>query len=610
MFLKRRIPTLAAIAALMLTIGGGNAAFGVVFNLNKNQPFGNSWNTAADWTPASGPVVVPGAGDVANTNGFNLRTPSSSNTFNAILNIDRAILLKTTGTATIADGHLIGGSLNQAISNNSTGTFGGNISVDANSGVNLASTGASNVRTMILAATLSGSGNLGVDGGNNAANAIGILRLTGDISAYTGEFNLSDQAQLQVQGSALAIGVNNSNGLVATGGPVSFGTGGETMDIGRNTVVNSPNIVSNVNLENATGVAINVNQLRIGTSTANPGAQAAGNLALSFGTNSIVAPTVIIGDSPGSGNTSNFSSLFFNGDTTIDTTTMTVGGRKSSGGVEFSSGATLNLGTSGNRVNELRVGFNNTGTGSNTFGSFDGTDGTVNAFVNTLTLGRHDSGSGSGSGKLTHEAGTFDVTTVLLGQSDGNGNSTNDANTRGTLVLNGGTFKAGSISKGNGTAVVDFFGGVLVVDDFNLNMNQLGGTLAPGMDMMIGSTNIDGDYDQQQGTLSIDIADGGGSHDLVTVTGDATLDGTLKLVSLGDLPRGQNLFDVLIANSIDLGANFDIDLSMFDARAFAFVADGANGQILRVQMIVPEPATGTLALLGLAGLIRRRRRNA
>lgn len=613
MFLKRITHSLVAVAALLLSIGGGTNAFGVTFDLNKNQPFGNSWNTAADWTPDSGPVVVPGAGDTANTGTFLLRTPTGSNTFAATLNITSTVLLKTTGTATIADGHLMGGSLSQGIAPNSTGSFGGNIAVDANSSINLNST-ATDIRTMILSASLSGSGDLNVDGGNGAAGAVGTLRLTGNNSAYTGAFNLSDQALLQVRGSALAIGVNNSNGFEASGGPVSFGTGGETMDVGRNTIANTSNIVSTVDLTGATSVQIDLATLRIGTSTANPGAQAAGILRLSqAGNNVINAGTIVIADSPGAGNTTNDSLLSLGGGlNTIDTTTMTIGGRKSDGSVSFGTpGGVLNLGSAGDRVNELRIGFNNTNTGSNTVGSFDGTGGTVNAFVNSLTLGQHNAGNGSGKGTLTHEAGTFDVTTVLLGNSDAGGSSANDANTVGTLNLNGGTFKAGSIEQGNGTAVVNFNGGVLVVDSFKLDMDQQGGTLAPGMDMMIGSTNIDGDYGQQAGTLSIDVDGIPGNNDVVNVSGDATLNGILKLVALNGFTPLVGTFDVLFATSIDLGDNFGVDISMFNNRGASAVVidDGNGGQILRVQL-VPEPTTGLLAVFGFGALAARRRRRA
>jgi len=219
-----RIASVAAAALLVLGVLS-EAHAQSTFDLNKNQAFGTDWNLAADWTLVSGPGPAPPvAGDTANTQNFLLRTPTSSGTFAATLNINTGgqVGLKTTGTATISDGHLLGGSLSQIIAANSTGTFAGAISVDANSLVTLSSV-SGDARTLILAATLSGGSNLLVDGGNGAATAT--LQLTGNNASYNGAITVRDRTNLQVF---------NSNALgSATGGTVigNSGTGNSELQL-------------------------------------------------------------------------------------------------------------------------------------------------------------------------------------------------------------------------------------------------------------------------------------------------------------------------------------------------------------------------------------------
>lgn len=129
----------------------------------------------------------------------------------------------------------------------------------------------------------------------------------------------------------------------------------------------------------------------------------------------------------------------------------------------------------------------------NTTGTNDFTGGTVDALVDTMTLGRSSSGSsgnGRPAGTLTFEAGTIDVNTLQIGyQSSGgplgniatgifnvNGTATLKVNsgvelghipaggtnaTTGTLNLNNGTVAANNILGGGGTAIINLNSGVL-----------------------------------------------------------------------------------------------------------------------------------------------------
>ena len=174
---------------------------GAIYELNKGQAFGTDWNVGADWTNTgdNSTGVVPAFGTTANM-ARTLRTPTSTAThsFGAELNIlpGGGVLLKTRGTAALLDAHLLGGSLSQGIAPNSTGAFGGNIAVDANSTLSINST-ATDTRTMILSATLSGGAQLTVDGGNGAG--VGTLALTADNSGYSGTWSLRDGALLHAQ---------------------------------------------------------------------------------------------------------------------------------------------------------------------------------------------------------------------------------------------------------------------------------------------------------------------------------------------------------------------------------------------------------------------------
>lgn len=617
--LLKRVSVASTLAAMALTVPASHA---IVYQLNKTQAFGTNWFKADDWndltTPAFPSAVAPGAGDTASTLNFGLRTNDSGNsTFAAILNINPggSVGLKTTGIATITDGRLLGGTLSHAIAPNSTGTIGGNLAVNAVSNIALNSV-AGDVRTMILAANLSGASNLNVDSGNGATS--GTLRLTGSLADYTGAFNLSDTAILDVQGNtSLAIGINNNNGFTASGnGLAKFGVGTETMDISRNTVASSGNKVSTVDVSGTNGVQVNVATLRLGTGTANPNSQAAGIFKLSLaGNNSIIAPTILMGDSPGSGNTTNLSELVLGGgNNIIDTTNFTIAGQKSRATVRFGTpGGVLNLGTAGDRVTNLRLGFNNAaGTGAVSTGILNGTGGTLNVFATNVVLGQHaGGGTGSGVGTVIMQAGIFDVVTMTMGQPSGSETGTAELNTVGTFNLSGGTVKATNINKGLGTANFNMTGGMLIADNFNFSFSQQGGTVAPGGDMILGSTAFSNDYAMNSlSILSIDVANATGLNDLVTVGGSASLDGIIKLVALnGYVPAGDS-FDVLIADDILLGSNFGFDTSMFLSRQMrAEIVEGTNGtQILRLAVVVPEPATALLAFGSLSLLALRRRR--
>jgi len=137
--------------------------------------------------------------------------------------------------------------------------------------------------------------------------------------------------------------------------------------------------------------------------------------------------------------------------------------------------------------------------------------------------------------------------------------------------------------------------------DFVLNSD---GTLAVDI---FGSASH-GVNGEQGGTLMIDPLDPDLDSDILEVTGTATLDGTLDVALNGFEPYPFAWYDVLVADEITLGDDFDV-LGVNLARVVDDPFDPTR-QIL--QVAVPEPASITLwSLLGVAlsllGYIRVRR---
>jgi T5SS/PEP-CTERM-associated repeat protein len=112
--------------------------------------------------------------------------------------------------------------------------------------------------------------------------------------------------------------------------------------------------------------------------------------------------------------------------------------------------------------------------------------------------------------------------------------------------LQGGTIDAQTISF-EGGGEFDWTSGTLHVENFNGNLLNQGGTLAPGYSA--GSTTITGSYEQQaDATLAIEIGGTtpGSGYDQVNVSGSVILGGELQLAMLdGFLPDAGDAFTIL-----------------------------------------------------------------
>jgi T5SS/PEP-CTERM-associated repeat protein len=133
----------------------------------------------------------------------------------------------------------------------------------------------------------------------------------------------------------------------------------------------------------------------------------------------------------------------------------------------------------------------------------------------------------------------------------------------GALHLqNGGTVTANAIQHTSGGTFA-FTGGTLHVNTFHGNLNNSGGTLAPGTSP--GTTIVNGDYRQSAGTLQIEI--GPSAYDKLVVNGNVTFGGTLQVLLLDE-------------NSPSAGAEFNIlDWTGTSSGSFALALPALGGAL-------------------------------
>ena len=196
--------------------------------------------------------------------------------------------------------------------------------------------------------------------------------------------------------------------------------------------------------------------------------------------------------------------------------------------------------------------------GGNTMGTLNvvGTGSTLSQNgASTLTMGHATEGTAtlnvtgdgtfnSGTGAISvNSTGTINIGT---GATGGTFNSDGPMTVDGTVNLLDGALNAGTITL-NGGGAFNFTGGVLSVDSFVGNLDNQGGTLAPGGSP--GITNVTGDYtNQSAATVQIEIDSPGGlpgtDFDRVNITAAANLDGAL-FADVGYVPAHQDSVQVM-----------------------------------------------------------------
>ncbi len=119
----------------------------------------------------------------------------------------------------------------------------------------------------------------------------------------------------------------------------------------------------------------------------------------------------------------------------------------------------------------------------------------------------------------------------------------------GTLRIEGGELRATTLESDLGT--FEFIAGTLAIDNTQGDLTTDGSELSPGDSP--GTTNIGGDYTVSTGSLRIELGGfvPGSEHDLVTVTGTATLSGTLNVELLaGHSPVWGQSYTILTAGAV------------------------------------------------------------
>ncbi|MCL4207851.1 MAG: autotransporter-associated beta strand repeat-containing protein, partial [Pirellulaceae bacterium] len=353
-------------------------------------------------------------------------------------------------------------------------TYTGSTAVNA--GTLQVSTGGSITGTSALAID---AGTFQIVNGASVAVTGGVTNGTGAGSLFMDEGTMTIGNGLDVD--TLRVGNMDANSgtsnLTVSGGTVVIGSGTQNMDLAvRSNSLGSSQSAHNATLDlaSADSVTINVASLRIGNIIGNPSNEGgvAGNLYLSTaGANAITATSVIVGNSSDRSNAFMSTIRLGGGTNTINASTLTLGGLKGRGQITNPANGSLQIEgkTPGSKANvDLSVSANGTGViGS---GALDMNAGTLDALINTLRLGSQDTGSGSATGTLTFAAGTVSATTVTLGTG---------TKGIGTINQNGGTFKIGTLSKGTGTATFNWNSGTIQnnpganLSDTNVPINVL-----------------------------------------------------------------------------------------------------------------------------------------
>jgi autotransporter-associated beta strand protein len=417
-------------AKLTLRVGGG-----------RLDPQANSFTISA-LIGGSGALTITAA-DSAHTNGTVIF--SGFNTYTGGTVINAAHIVQLSGGGTLGD---IGGSLTFS---NAAALGYGVVDLNANDlGVgNLSGTGGKVFNNQANVSTLT-IGNSNATGGIFQGSISGNIELvkTGSGTLTLAKNTNTCYAGANVAGGTLVV----SNALLAVSNYLSVASVGN---------VNSGTNIATLDLSAATNFTANVGAIQMGVTTNTVGGSPVIIGTMKLGTNNYLnaATSIIFGDMGNTFNTNMQSvTTAANGNTTLLSPILTVGGSKCSATFALGGGAKLNLGNIGNRT-ALNIAVSPRGGSGSYTGSFDCSAGSFNGYLSSLTIGQlAGAGSGSETGSLTlsgNAANHLDVSgggTIVTVGSFLNGSSAGVA--IGTLTISNLDSSSVVASTNNGVAIL------------------------------------------------------------------------------------------------------------------------------------------------------------
>ena len=592
----------------------GNTTSFAEFDLNgRNQEIAgltiNSGATAANNSVNNSSLTL-------STLTVNTASPSS---FAGILKGNLALLKTGVDTLTISG-------LSATAANNYSGTTTIGAGTLAIAAINPSLTGGLIFGSANASATF-GTLDLGTSSATFAGN--GLVR-TNNVTAST---VLIGSAKTLTLNGGLTLGYDAAGGTGQTDSRLNV-TGAGTMAVNGTTINISANQAAtnaaywNAAILDASALAsfnTNVTNFNIGLGSTTPGP---GNVILSNTSNTILATTLVVGDTGGNNGRGLSTLTLGTGNNAIQVDTIRIGRGKGSGNgtVTFVSQTVSSPGTvtiankagSGGALIEIGN-VNAVATGGGASGTLDLRGHVATVTASTLLMGQTNasSNSASTSGTVSFDAGTFTVGTLNMGLKTGASTGT----AAGTLNVGGGSFTVntaftlGSQATGGASvATLNLTGGTFAS---NANIVDGGGTTTSTITLDGGTLNMTGK--NIGGATAIDVLNfrSGTLSNVAAINGTGglskTTNGTLFLsgintysgtttISAGTLTLGSN--NALPATPLVIGsatlnaATFTNTLGTLDTSGSAVIQLGSGSALAFADSSTIDWTGGTLTLTG------------
>lgn len=328
----------------------------------------------------------------------------------------------------------------------------------------------------------------------------------GDGALNAGDFNVGHDVSLYW-------GAKTTDVVVAGSGELRIGNPGENtadMVVGRRGGSGTSNgtIRATLDMSGLSAFSADLDEMLVSQPGGDNGANVIATVRLAK-TNTITANTITVANSISSGGSGN-NVLRLGQTNSIRADNIYIGRKKANGVLDFDVGLSGPSVTIRNRAGDgaanLYIGYNDSGnTGTQPTSLVDLQGGTVDAQLDSLRIGFHQQGAGSGSGELRMGAGTITASNVFLAQVGAG--STVATNTKATITMTGGVFTVYGdvLDAGRGTSTVNVDAGTMTVggnfqvdtlrvgqDITNATLTVTGGSViyTNGSDLIVGRRTV------------------------------------------------------------------------------------------------------------------------